>query len=114
MKYGTYLNVVTMEEGQAVSRIVHTLNPDSIGWEKYARQRKIPLESPFLGMTFKAWHAMRREGDISETFDEFSARVLDVQLCNEYGDLLEVIDGRLVDPRDLSNDSDRDDLDPIQ
>lgn len=49
------------------------LNPDRVRWDMTAQKHKWPsfADAPFLGMTFLAWAALRREGIYTDTFEMF-------------------------------------------
>lgn len=102
--YGNFTKVITNENAKAVERLVNILNPDHIAWEKYARAHNIdPSKAPMLGVTYRAFAALRRAGDITQKFDEFSASVLEIIPTNQNGTPLELKDGQLVDPEDTGD-----------
>lgn len=51
-------------------------NPDRIRWDMAAARNGWPsLEnSPFLGLTYLAWAALKREGKYADTWDNFKDR----------------------------------------
>lgn len=61
---------------------VQALNVDMLKWDRTRAARKWPdgREAPFVWMTFLAWHALRREGQIPEgtTLDDFETMCLSV------------------------------------
>ena len=54
---------------------VATDNRDRVAWDLYRSRTKLPTatDAPSLWATFIAWNALKRSGQISATFDEFTA-----------------------------------------
>lgn len=75
------LNVtVTLKDRDPID--VRILNPDRVRWDMTAQKHKWPAfqDAPFLGTTFLAWAAMRREGLYTGSFEDFRDRdALDVE-----------------------------------
>lgn len=70
------LNVTVTLAGEGEARNVQILNPDRVRWDMTAQKHKWPSfsDAPFLGTTFLAWSAMRREGLYNGTFEDFRDR----------------------------------------
>lgn len=68
------------------------LNPDRVRWDITAAKKKWPKfsDSPFLGMTFLAWAALKRKNHYSGTFEEFSENdCLDIDMTDAEGNPLD-------------------------
>jgi len=67
---------VTMADGRELS--VRVLNPDYLRWDRTAAKHGWPAmaKAPFTWLTFVAWSALRREGQIPDamTWEDFSER----------------------------------------
>lgn len=52
---------------------VEITNPDRIRWDLTANKHKWPKfsDAPFMGMTFLAWSAMKRNGHYSDSWESF-------------------------------------------
>lgn len=52
------------------------LNPDRVRWDMAATRNGWPTfeKAPFLGLTYLAWAALKREGHYTGTWDEFKDR----------------------------------------
>lgn len=69
------LNItVTLKDRDPID--VRILNPDRVRWDITAQKHKWPAfqDAPFLGTTFLAWAAMRREGLYTGSFEDFRDR----------------------------------------
>jgi|SRR5262245_25442401 len=68
---------VVLEDGRALT--VQATNPDYIRWDRTAAKHGWPTlrQAPFMWMTFLAWSALRRTGQIADavTWEEFSDRM---------------------------------------
>src|SRR5215471_16219668 len=68
---------VVLDDGRTLS--VQATNPDYIRWDRTAAKHGWPTlrNAPFLWMTFLAWSALRRTGQIAEavTWEDFSDRM---------------------------------------
>ncbi|AVJ48761.1 hypothetical protein SEA_SALLYSPECIAL_13 [Gordonia phage SallySpecial] len=67
--------IVTLADSIAAEPLeVDATNPDRVRWDMTAAKHKWPAftEAPFLGLTFLAWAAMRRTGQYTGTFEQFS------------------------------------------
>lgn len=55
---------------------VEVMNADRVRWDLHAVRKGWPTfdKVPFLGMTFLAWAALKRIGQTSATWDDFSTR----------------------------------------
>ena len=76
--------VVTMDDG-AVHEI-QTYNRDMLAWDRTRARRQWPLadQAPFVWLTFLAWTALSREGQITKmTLDEFEERALEVRAVQD-------------------------------
>lgn len=82
------LNVtVTIKGAEPVD--VAIINPDRIRWDMTRSKQKWPSfsDAPFLGTTFLAWAAMKREGLYSDTFESFRDRdALDIESWDDADD----------------------------
>lgn len=60
---------------------VTIINPDRIKWDMTRPKQKWPSfeDAPFLGTTFLAWAAMRREGLYTNTFENFQNDAIEVE-----------------------------------
>jgi len=67
---------VSMADGRELT--VRVLNPDYLRWDRTAAKHGWPAmaKAPFTWLTFVAWAALRREGQIPEdvTWEAFSER----------------------------------------
>lgn len=63
---------VTLKDAEAPIT-VPILNPDRVRWDMTRQKHKWPAfdEAAFLGSTFLAWAALRREGIYGGTFEQF-------------------------------------------
>lgn len=59
---------------------VQAANPDLIRWDLTKAKQRWPgvQEAPFLWMTFIAWAALRRESIVTDTWEVFSDRCIQV------------------------------------
>ena len=64
---------VTLKEIEPESLTVTVRNPDRVRWDMAATRNGWPGldKAPFLGMTYLAWAALKREGHYAGTWDEF-------------------------------------------
>lgn len=62
---------VTLANGEQHEATI--LNPDRVRWDMAATRNGWPTfeKAPFLGMTYLAWAALKRENKYSGTWDEF-------------------------------------------
>jgi hypothetical protein len=74
-------------EGRDEAVTVQTRNPDLVLWDRTRAKHHWPKldEAPFLWLTFLAWSAMRRAGDIPAdmSYEKFEASTLDVAAQND-------------------------------
>lgn len=89
------LNVtVTIKGADPVD--VPVINPDRIRWDMTRAKQKWPSfeEAPFLGTTFLAWSAMKREGLYNDTFENFRDRdAIDIQSFDDEDNDDDTIEG---------------------
>lgn len=82
------LNVtVTLTNAEPVT--VPVLNPDRVRWDMTAAKHSWPefAKAPFLGTTFLAWAAMRREGLYTDSFENFRDRdALEIESSSDNAD----------------------------
>ena len=68
--------VVTMDDGQVLT--VQVYNPDYLRWDRTSAKHGWPTmdKAPHTWLTFVAWSALRREGQIGDdvTWEDFSER----------------------------------------
>lgn len=64
---------VTLKEIEPEQITVEVRNPDRVRWDMAATRNGWPTfdKAPFLGMTYLAWAALKREGQYQGTWDEF-------------------------------------------
>lgn len=69
---------VIMEDGRTWD--VQTDNRDMIRWDENAGKRgwPDPSKAPFLWLTFIAWAALRRQGLVELSWDDFRGQALEV------------------------------------
>ena len=86
---------VTVDRHPDAAEVVETQvrNPDRVRWDMAAQRNGWPTfeKVPFLGTTYLAWAALKREGKYNGTWDDFKDR--------------ECLDG---DSRDASPNEDED------
>lgn len=83
------LNVTVTLKDKADPIDVKILNPDRVRWDMTAQKHNWPAfqDAPFLGTTFLAWAALRRENLYAGTFEEFRDRdALDVESWDDTED----------------------------
>lgn len=77
-------------EGRDEPIVVQTRNPDLVLWDRTRAKHAWPKfdEAPFLWMTFLAWAACRRTGEIGTdlTYEKFEASTLDIQTDEDDND----------------------------
>lgn len=67
---------VTLADNPNEKIEVPILNPDRVRWDMAAARNGWPSmeNAPFLGMTYFAWAALKREGLYTGTWDDFKDR----------------------------------------
>ena len=86
----TPLARVRLTDGRVLEARV--INPDYLRWDRTRAKHGWPqaTEAPYVYMTFLAWSALRREGELAETvtWEEFSDRLCEqVELEREGAEL---------------------------
>lgn len=82
------INVTVTIKGKSPAD-VQIINPDRIKWDMTRSKQKWPSfeDAPFLGTTFLAWAAMKREGLYTDTFENFRDRdALEVESWDDTDD----------------------------
>ena len=77
---------VTLSDDREVSAEIR--NPDRVRWDMTAAKHNWPSfqDSPFLGMTFLAWAALKRTGDYVGTWEQFrDDDCMDIVILDENG-----------------------------
>lgn len=75
---------VTMDDGRDLT--VQALNIDLLAWDRTRVAKKWPTgqEAPFVWLTFLAWHALKRGGDIDGmSLPDFETHCLQVSAAEE-------------------------------
>jgi len=74
---------VTLADGRTLT--VQAMNPDMILWDRTAAKHGWPsmAKAPFLWMTFLAWSALRRTGQLAEVTWETFSDTLCIQVRSE-------------------------------
>lgn len=72
---------VTLDDGAAWT--VQTANPDLVAWDMTAARHRWPpvKDAPFLWLTFIAWHASRRKGQLPDrgmTWEQFRDHAVNI------------------------------------
>lgn len=67
-------------------RTVQPINADLLRWDRTRNAKKWPGpdDAPFLWLTFLAWAALKRQGDIDMSLEDFETQCLSVAA---YGDV---------------------------
>lgn len=70
---------ITMEDGTTLE--VKITNREYIAWDKATARHKwgSVRDAPFLSASYMAWHAARRTGALSMSFDAFASACEDVE-----------------------------------
>ncbi len=90
---------VTLDGHDAPVEVTIT-NPDRVRWDMTRSKHNWPTfnDAPFLGTTFLAWAALRREGIYTGTFEDFRDRdAVDVQSYEDTTDEADAV-GDLGNP----------------
>lgn len=77
---------VTLSGDREVSAEIR--NPDRVRWDMTAAKHGWPSfqDSPFLGMTFLAWAALKRTGEYVGTWEQFrDDDCMDIEILDENG-----------------------------
>jgi len=74
-KLPTPLARVRLTDGRVLEARV--TNPDYISWDRVATRKGWPklADAPFLWQTYLAWSALRREGQLEASWEDFSERL---------------------------------------
>jgi hypothetical protein len=83
------------DESEPKATDVQTTNADLVLWDRTRSTHKWPKfdDAPFLWLTFLAWSAMRRNGQIPTTlkYEEFERRTLSIENIDESGETVDPI-----------------------
>ena len=73
--------------GELTETTIQTDNRDMVAFDLHRSRAGWPklADAPILWMTFLAWHALKRSGELSESFDDFNGRCLAVKMLDEDG-----------------------------
>lgn len=75
---------IELAQGDILAETV--LNPDRVRWDMAATRNGWPSfdKAPFLGLTYLAWAALKRQGRYTGTWDDFKDRdCIDVQSAED-------------------------------
>lgn len=77
--------LITYVLGDDTERTVQPVNADLLRWDRTRNAKKWPGpdDAPFLWLTFLAWAALKRQGDIDMSLEDFEGQCLSVAA---YGD----------------------------
>lgn len=80
-----FVNVTLIDDREVSAEI---RNPDRVRWDMTAAKHNWPSfqDSPFLGMTFLAWAALKRVGEYAGPWDKFRDEdCLNIEIVDENG-----------------------------
>lgn len=80
-----FVTVTLIDEAEVSAEI---RNPDRVRWDMTAAKHNWPSfqDSPFLGMTFLAWAALKRTGQYAGKWEDFSNNdCLNIEILDENG-----------------------------
>lgn len=80
-----FVTVTLIDEAEVSAEI---RNPDRVRWDMTAAKHNWPSfqDSPFLGMTFLAWAALKRTGQYAGKWEDFKDNdCLNIEILDENG-----------------------------